>query len=54
MMKVLVVRAKGIISREQKVNIEMEMKQSILDGLVVHDDSLEINIMEFDDIEVSD
>jgi len=50
-MKILRVKINGLITKEQKESIETDIKRSILEGFVVHDSTVEMDVLEFDEIE---
>lgn len=51
-MKILQVKINALASKEVKENIEQEVMESISKGFIIHDNSVELNVLEFDEIKV--
>ncbi len=51
-MKILQVKIKGIVPKDAKEIVKTDIKRSISDGFIVHDDTVELNVLEFDEIGV--
>jgi len=51
-MKVLQVKINGIMPKDTKEKIKKEVMEGISKGVVIHDNSVELNVLEFDEIKV--
>jgi hypothetical protein len=51
-MKILHIKFNGILSLGHKEQIQKQIDEVINKGILVHDDSFEVNVLEFDKIKV--
>lgn len=53
-MRVLQVKFKGYIPTASMEVVKEEIKRSISEGFIIHDDGIELNVLEFDDVRVDE
>jgi len=53
-MRVIFVKAKGVVNKEGKEIIKNEIRQGLKEGLIVYDDFLDVDVLDFDNKEVTE